>query len=56
MGKEMFIMYKIRQQKLPPNVDHDVVRVYNNMRARFKVQVVGHRWVEEKVEVPHEEF
>jgi hypothetical protein len=39
MGEEMFIMSRIRQQELSPNVDHVAMQTYNKMHVGFRVQV-----------------
>jgi hypothetical protein len=38
LGEEMFIM-RIRMCEVGPNVDQNVIRAYNIMHARYRMQV-----------------
>ncbi len=35
MGGKLFIMHRIKQWELRPNVDHDAMQTYNRMHAHF---------------------
>jgi hypothetical protein len=39
MGKEMFIMQKIRKQRIVPNVNMDAMHAYNKMHLGYRVQI-----------------
>jgi hypothetical protein len=39
LGEEIFIMRRMGRQKLPSNVNHGIVDVYNKMHVGFRVQM-----------------